>query len=151
MDRPSTRIEKPLKLILHISTVTIVAGVFLPLAEVPVNDEVTYNEIAATRSYFLVAFALAGSLILSFWRRDMVWLAALGIWLTLLLPAIKERLWPESRGTVEAAFDTVTGPFRNLATDFYMHLTDLRYGGVILVLGCAVFAIESLVLIVQKK
>jgi hypothetical protein len=140
-----------LKLILHISTVTIVAGVFLPLAEVPVNDEVTYNEIAVTQSYFIVAFALAGSLILLFWRRERVWLAALGIWLTLLLPAIKERLWPERRGTVEAAFDTVTGPFQNLATDFYMHLTDLRYGGVILVLGCVAFAIESLVLIVQKK
>ena len=58
MERPSTRIEKLLKLILHISAVTIVAGVFLPLADLPVNDEVTYNEIAATRSYFLVAFAL---------------------------------------------------------------------------------------------
>ena len=139
-----------MKLAIYISTIMIAAGVFLPLAVVPVYGEVTYNGIAEPQSYVVIGFSLSGVVLLVMGSYSRVWLAALGIWITLLFPLIKSKITPDRRGTISRAVDTITKPAEDLATDFLLHITELSWGGLVLVTGCAIFTVASLVLIRKK-
>ena len=81
--------NKKLELGVYISAVLLAAGVFLPLTELPVYGNVTYNKIAPVESYLVILFAVVGVTLLFLGRNKELKFTPLGIWLTLLFPAIK--------------------------------------------------------------
>lgn len=149
-----TRVETQLKTTLYFATAMIAVGVFLPLAQVPVYGEVSYYRVTETGSCLVVGFAFLGaSMLLVNWP-SWVWLAAIGIWTTLLFPVIEDAVVPDRRTLPEAALDaalnTVTSPLRDLVTDMIIHLTDLSWGSLVLLPGCVLFSVASVLLIRRK-
>jgi hypothetical protein len=67
----------------------VAVGVFLPLASLPVVGDISYNRVADVESYIVIAFALSAPVLVFLAKHTLTIGSALGIWITLLFPALK--------------------------------------------------------------
>ena len=75
--------KKILRLLVTISSIIIVTGVFLPLASIPVYGEFSYNHIASVESHIVIIFAVLAPVLIILGKSRLIVISAAGIWTTL--------------------------------------------------------------------
>ena len=77
----------------------IIVGIFAPLAKVSASafgfsfgHEFTFTGIAGAEQYFMIGFAILAIVFVLLGMYRMIWIAALGVWLSLLSPYLKHMM-----------------------------------------------------------
>ena len=144
--------KKILQILIYISSVMIVIGVFLPLASLPVYGDITYNRIASLESYIIILFSVFAPLLVFIGKQRMVVISAVAIWLTLLFPAIKKIFQgSEERGLLGDLVSSVTDPLKDFAADLILNITEFSWGGYVFLGGLVILTISSILIIFKKK
>ena len=144
--------KKILQILIYISSVMIVIGVFLPLASLPVYGDITYNRIASLESYIIILFSVFAPLLVFIGKQRMVVISAVAIWLTLLFPAIKKIFQgSEERGLLGDLVSSVTDPLKDFAADLILNITEFSWGGYVFLGGLVILTISSILIIFKSK
>ena len=144
--------NKNLHLAIYISAIMIVAGVFLPIASIPVYGEITYHRIDDISSYIIIVFALLAPVLVILSRNKLTFLCSCGIWLTLLYPAIKNMFrQEESGGFIDKLMKKAADPLQEYAIDLFLNITDFMWGGYIFIVGLLIFTLSSLILLFKSR
>lgn len=128
-----------------LAAVAIVAGLFGPLAKVggeveligDVSTSPTYFDFFATQSYVLIALSVV-ALAMALRGMKLIWLCAIGVWVTLL--------WDVIRGGTTPKDDSIGGQIKDLISDevgkvvsehggILFDVTSLSWGGFALLAG----------------
>jgi hypothetical protein len=137
--------NKNLEVALYVSAVLLAIGVFLPLTKLPVYGEVSYNRIADIESYLVIVCALAGPLLLFMNKAKLLILAPLGVWLTLLFPAIKSMFKSDSGGGgfLSKIGDQASSVMTDFASHLFQNVLDFSWGGFVFLLALVVFTVSG--------
>ena len=127
-------------------------GVFLPLASIPVYGDITYHRINDSSSYVVIACVLLAPLVMILNRRKLTLLCCLGVWLTLLYPAITNTLAQnENDGFIDNLMNKAKDPLQDFAIDLFLNITELMWGGYIFVIGLIIFTLSSLIILFESN
>ncbi len=136
---------------IYISAILLIAGVFLPLASLPVYGDITYNRIAEVESYLVILFAITAPILLIISKPKLLFISPTGVWVVLLFPAIKSIFkTEEQRGFFGELADKATSVMQDFAADLFMNITDFSWGGYVFLLGLVIFTVSCLVRSVKK-
>jgi len=121
--------KKTLHLLSYLSTTLVAVGVFLPLASIPIYGDITYNRIASLESYIVIILAVTVVIFNIMRKVNLSILAVVGIWLTLLFPAIKGLFkQQEDKGIFSELVSNVTDPLKDFAVNLITNITDFSWG-----------------------
>ncbi|GAA5214782.1 hypothetical protein ACFSJ3_05680 [Corallincola platygyrae] len=141
--------SKKLELVVYISAVLLAIGVFLPLTELPVYGEVSYNKIASVESYFVILFAVLGPALLVLNKKRLLILAPIGVWLTLLFPALKGMFKDEDDSFLSTVTDKASSVMQeyagDLILDLFSNLMNFSWGGFIFLLALLTFTLSAII------
>ncbi|MHC4844946.1 MAG: hypothetical protein ACYTCU_02165 [Planctomycetota bacterium] len=131
-----------------LAAVGIVAGLFGPLARVggevellgEVSTQPTYFDFFATQSYVLIALS-AVALVMALRGMKLIWICAIGVWVTLL--------WDIIRGATTPKDDSIGGQIKDLISNevgkavsehagVLFDITSLSWGGFALLGGALI-------------
>ena len=84
--------SKQLDIGVYISALLVAVSVALPITTLPVIGEVSYYTIAKNESYIIVALCLITPALIFMDKSKLVILPPIGVWLTLLFPAVEQML-----------------------------------------------------------
>ena len=136
--------SKQLNLAVYITAVLLGISLFLPLSSPPVIGDVSYNQMADIESYIVLAFCVAAVGLLLAEREKLVIIAATGVWVTFLFPAIRNRLQPQDDGFLSRAATHAGGKLQEFARDLFLHIADFSWGGYVLLAALTGFTIACL-------
>ena len=127
--------KKKLELAVYISAVMLVVGVFLPLTKLPIYGDVSYHRVAAIESYMVITFALTAPILLFTKNIKLIGILPVGIWLALLLPAIKSLFQSKDSGFFGEVGDKASSVMTEFSADLFLNIAEFSWGGVIFILG----------------
>lgn len=141
-----------LQLAIYISAIMLTVGVFSPLASIPVYGEITYYKIDVISSYIIIVCALLAPVVIIIDRGKLAALSSCGIWLTLLYPAIKDKLIQKDEvGFLDKLVDKAKDPLQDFAIDLFLNITEFMWGGYMFVTGLCLFTFSSVLLLFKSK
>ena len=144
--------KKFLQILIYLSCVLIVIGVFLPLASIPIYGDITYNRIASFESYIVIVCAVCAPLLVLVGKQKITVISAVAIWVTLLFPAIKKTLQgSEEQGLLGDLISSATDPLKDFAADLILNVTDFSWGGYVFLGGIVILTISSVLSIFKSK
>lgn len=137
--------------LLYIGTLLLSVGVFLPLTRFAILGDVSYFDITQFEAYLVIAFAVSAPVLLMLKLSPLLWLPAVGVWVTLFLPWVKEFL--------NSSDDTLVGQLSNkavslkndFAAELFLNVTDYVWGGYIFLVGLFLFTVTALLLSFGKR
>ncbi|MGK0298433.1 MAG: hypothetical protein ACI9XC_002055 [Gammaproteobacteria bacterium] len=130
----------------------VAAGVFLPLASIPIYGDITYNRIASLESYIVIFLAIIVVMLIFMSKSKMSIFPVAGIWLTLLFPAIKSVLkQQEDKGIFSKFASKVTDPLKDFAVNFITNITEFSWGGYVFMVGLFILTLSSILLVIKMK
>jgi len=132
-----------LELIIYISAALLAVGVFLPLTELPVYGEVTYNKVASIESYLVILFAISGIALLYLGKIKELKFAPIGVWITLLFPAIKSMFQSKDESLLSSITDKASSVMQDFAADLFTNIFEFSWGGAIFMLALLAFTASS--------
>ena len=133
---------RSLQLAITLSAAMVAIGVFLPLTSLPVYGDVNYNGIAGMESYIVIAFALSAPILLFLGKSRFALVSAIGIWLTLLFPAIRGLFTSRDQGILGDLVDSAAGVMQDFAADLFLTVAEFAWGGIIFLLGLLVLSVS---------
>ncbi len=135
--------NKLVLLCIFISAAMVIAGVFLPLTRIPLYGDLTYNRISPYESYVVILFAILGPVLILVKKHRLLFLAPIGIWVTLLFPVIESYLKPEKTGFLGKMGDKVTSAMQDQVVNLLLDILELSWGGYLFIAGLLLFTISS--------
>ena len=127
--------KKKLESAIYISVVMLVVGIFLPLTKLPIYGDVSYNRVASIESYMVIMFALLAPVLLFIKKTKFIKIPPVGVWLVLLLPAIKSLFQSKDSGFFGELGDKASSVMTDFAADLFLNITEFSWGGVIFIIG----------------
>ena len=135
--------DKNLNIALYVFAVLLGVSVFLPLTSLPIVGDVSYNRIADIESYIVVALCIAAIGLVFTNMKKFIIFPAIGVWVTLLFPAIKGMFESDDGGFLSKATDKASGVMQDFAADLFMNVTDFSWGGFVFLLALLGFTVVS--------
>jgi hypothetical protein len=132
-----------LDIAIYISASLLAVGVFLPITSLSVIGDVTYNRIAEFESYIVVACAIATCVLLGIDKVKLIIIPVIGIWVTLLFPAIQNALKSDEGGFLSKTVNKASGAMQDFAADLFLNVTDFSWGGFVFLLALIVLTISA--------
>lgn len=124
----------------YVSGIMVAFSVLLPIASLPVLGEVSYHLIAEFEANIVIACCLIVPIFLLLGKSRLVILPLIGVWATLLFPAIQQLLKSD-----EGFFSQATGQANRItqefAADLFMNVTEFSWGGYVFLAALAGFTI----------
>lgn len=143
--------RKNLNFAIYLSSIMLIAGVFLPLTKLPFYGDVSYHRIAGFESYLIILFAAAAPVLLFMNQHRLVKLAPAGVWLTLLLPMIKGLFKSDDTSLFGKISSRAASAMQDFAADFFMNIADFRWGGLVFLAGLLIFTVSCLLWSLQAQ
>jgi len=137
--------KKNLELAVYISAAMLAIGVFLPLTELPVYGEVSYNKISSIESYLVVLFALSGPTFIFLDKIKLLKFSPIGAWLVLLFPAIKSLFKSDDSSLLGEAISEASSVMQDFAGNLFLNIFEFGWGGFVFLIGLIVFSISSVI------
>ena len=125
----------------YVTAVILAVSLFLPMTSLPVIGEVSYNRVADIESYLVIAFCVAAVGLLLAGKSRFVAGSAIGVWVTLLFPAIRNALRTEDDGLLARAAKQASGKLQEFAGDLFMNVLDFSWGGYVFLVALLGFTI----------
>jgi len=135
--------NKQLDVGVYLTGLLVAFSVLLPLTSLPILGEVSYYLIAERESHIVIAFCLATPLLLLLGNTRMVILPPIGVWITLLFPAIKDLL-KQDEGFFAQATGQANRIMQEFAADLFMNVTEFSWGGYVFLAALAGFTLTCM-------
>lgn len=132
--------NKQLDVGVYLTGLLVAFSVLLPLTSLPVLGEVHYYLIAEREAQIVVALCLATPILLLLGNTRMVILPPIGVWVTLLFPAI-EQLLKKDEGFFAQATGQANRIMQEFAADLFMNVTEFSWGGYVFLAALIGFTI----------
>lgn len=131
-------------------------GAFMPMIKIANIGTMSYADAADPEVYLLVAFALAASVVVFLDKRKFSLFAAVGAWLVLLWPVIKNMGGDSGDdGGLMGKLSKVTDPIQKAASDvagkIFSNVFDMEIGGMMFVLGMIVMTVGAVMAFMAAK
>ena len=136
--------NKILEIIIYVSAALTALGVFLPITSLPIYGEVSYHRIANMEAYLVIVFCFLAPLLNLIAKPRLALLAPLGVWLTLLFPAIEAQFKRDDSGFIGKLGSKATSAMQDFAVDLFLNIVEFSWGGYVFLAGILLFTIASL-------
>ncbi|MFC4349912.1 hypothetical protein ACFO5Q_18830 [Kordiimonas lipolytica] len=139
-----------------VGSLMVAIGAFLPMINIGGIGTMSYADAADPEVYLLVVFALAASVVIFLDKRNFSLFAAIGAWLVLLWPVIKN-IGGDSGddGGLMGKLSKVTDPIQKAASDvagkIFSNVFDMEIGGMMFVLGMIVMTVGAVMAFMAAK
>ena len=144
--------RRKLQVLVFLTSLLVVAGVFLPLASIPVYGDITYNRIASVESYLVILMGIFVMVLLILGKTRTLILPVIGIWIILLYPAIKAQLQKrQDAGMFDKMISMATDPLQDFAENLILNITEFNWGGYMFLASLLILSISSSMLFVKSK
>ncbi|SDE36621.1 MULTISPECIES: hypothetical protein [Kordiimonas] len=139
-----------------VGSLMVAIGAFLPMVEIGRIGTMSYADAADPEVYLLVAFALAATVVIFLDKRKFSLFAAIGAWLVLLWPVIKNMGGDSGDdGGLMGKLSKVTDPIQKAASDvagrIFSNVFDMEIGGLMFVLGMIVMTVGAVMAFMAAK
>ncbi|WP_417451194.1 hypothetical protein [Kordiimonas sp.] len=135
-------------LVTTIGAIVAIVGVFAPILNIGGIESAAYADVAETDAYIITALAAIVVVVLFLGRAKLALPAALGAWLVLLWPILKN-LGGDDGGVIGEIKDIVSDPARKMAEEMteklFTNVLDLEWGGFALLIGMLLMLVGSVV------
>ena len=135
--------NKQLDVGVYLTGILVAFSVLLPITSLPVLGEASYYLIAEREAQIVIAFCLATPILLLLGNTRMVILPPIGVWVTLLFPAI-EQLLKKDEGLFAQATEQANRIMQDFAADLFMNVTEFSWGGYVFLAALAGFTITCM-------
>ena len=136
---------------IYLSATLLAVGVFLPLTTMAVIGDVSYNRIAELESYIVILFAVSAPVFIFIKQPKFVLASAAGVWITLLLPALKSLFKSSDTSTLGKLSAKASGAMQDFAADLFLNVFEFSWGGYLFLLGLIVFTVACVLRGMKKK
>lgn len=139
-----------------VGSLLVAIGAFMPMIKIANIGTMSYADAADPEVYLLVAFALAASVVVFLDKRKFSLFAAIGAWLVLLWPVIKNMGGDSGDdGGLMGKLSKVTDPIQKAASDvagkIFSNVFDMEIGGMMFVLGMIVMTVGAVMAFMAAK
>ncbi len=139
-----------------VGSLMVAIGAFLPMINIGGIGTMSYADAADPEVYLLVAFALAATVVIFLDKRKFSLFAAVGAWLVLLWPVIKNMGGDSGDdGGLMGKLSKVTDPIQKAASDvagkIFSNVFDMEVGGMMFVLGMIVMTVGAVMAFMAAK
>jgi len=139
-----------------VGSLMVAIGAFLPMINIGGIGTMSYADAADPEVYLLVVFALAASVVIFLDKRNFSLFAAIGAWLVLLWPVIKNMGGDSGDdGGLMGKLSKVTDPIQKAASDvagkIFSNVFDMEIGGLMFVLGMIVMTVGAVMAFMAAK
>lgn len=139
-----------------VGSLLVAIGAFMPMIKIANIGTMSYADAADPEVYLLVAFALAASVVVFLDKRKFSLFAAVGAWLVLLWPVIKNMGGDSGDdGGLMGKLSKVTDPIQKAASDvagkIFSNVFDMEIGGMMFVLGMIVMTVGAVMAFMAAK
>lgn len=135
--------NKQLDVGIYLTGLLVAFSVLLPLTSLPVLGEVSYYLIAEREAHIVIALCLTTPILLLLGNTRMVILPPIGVWVTLLFPAI-EQLLKKDQGFFTQATGQANRIMQEFAADLFMNVAEFSWGGYVFLTALAGFTISCM-------
>ncbi len=129
---------------LYASAMLLVVGVFLPLTTFAIIGDVSYNRVAEMESYVVILFAISAPALLFIKQQKLIFASIMGVWITLLLPAIQSLVKPEDSSMLGKLSSKASGVMQEYATNWFLNIFEFSWGGFVFLAGLILFTITGI-------
>lgn len=136
--------------LLYLATLALIVGVFLPLTSFAVIGNVSYYDAAQFEAYLVVALAITAPVLFMLKLTRLLWIPAVGVWVTLFLPWVKEIMGSGDESLVGQISNKATSVKNEFAADLFLNISEYTWGGYIFVVALVVFTLCALILTAKK-
>ncbi len=148
---PSDRVQQ----ITCLGAILFIVGVFLPLASIPVVGDISYYRIDNTSGLLVVVLAAAAPALIFMNRSKMTALSAVGVWLVLLWPMLKNMGGGSDDsgvgGMIGDLVDSASDPLADLAGELFSNIDIFSLGGLVFVAGLLILSVGSIMTSLKSK
>ncbi|MCK0069671.1 hypothetical protein [Kordiimonas laminariae] len=132
-------------ILLLIAAALTVVGAFGPMINLAGIDTVSYADAASPEVYALVVLALAAPLIGLFKDRKFSLFAAIGAWLVLLWPVLKNigSGGEDDGGLLGKITDAAADPLQKVTEQIFSNVLDFEWGGYAFLIGMILLLVGS--------
>ena len=123
--------------ITYLGTLLLILGVFLPLATIPVVGDISYYRVASTEAIIVTLFAISAPVLIMQNKAAFTFISALGVWLTLLWPALKNIFsgGGDDGGMLGKLTKQASDPLADFAAELFSRVDSFSWGGFIFLIG----------------
>jgi len=139
--------------ITYLGALLFIAGLFLPLASIPVVGDISYYRVDGTSAIITVLLAISAPVLIHLKKEALTFISAIAIWLVLLWPAIKNMGGGsnDSGGMLGDLAGKATDPLTNFASDLFMNINEFSWGGYIFLIGLVVFTVGCFITTMRAR
>ncbi|MCG8507548.1 MAG: hypothetical protein MI755_23290 [Sphingomonadales bacterium] len=131
-------------LLTYLGGLMVVVGAFAPLVKLPAIGAVSYYDAANPEVFLLILFAALGPVFIIIQRTAPTALSPVGVWLVLLWPVIQSLTSERDEGLIGRATRTVTDPLETYAANLFTNITELSWGGFVLLVGAVILTVGGI-------
>jgi hypothetical protein len=135
-------------LLTAIGAILAIVGLFSPMLDIGGMGTVAYADVAETDAYIIAALAAIAVIVLFLGKTKLALPAALGAWIVLLWPLLKN-MGGEDEGIMGEVKDMVSNPAQKMAEEatekLFTNVLDLEWGGFTFLIGMLLMLISSVV------
>ncbi|MCC3859624.1 hypothetical protein [Pseudemcibacter aquimaris] len=128
----------------YIGSVLFIAGAFMPLASLPVIGDISYYRADNTLAIIAVAFAASVPLMLMMKLDKLSILGAIGAWLTLFWPVIKNMGGGNDNNFLDNIVEQASDPLQRFASELFSNIDSFSWGGYVFLGGLLILTLGSL-------
>jgi len=134
--------QKILTLVVFISALMLMAGLFSPLTRIPIYGDLSYYRISPYETYFVILFAVLGPALILINKQKLLLLAPLGVWITLFFHVLKSYFKPEKSSVLGKMNDKLVSVMQDNVVDLLLKVLELNWGGYLFIAGLFLFTIS---------
>lgn len=131
-------------LLTYVGAVMVIVGAFAPLVTLPAIGAVSYYDAANPEVFLLILFAALGPVFIIMQRTALTAVSPVGVWLVLLWPVIQGLTSERDEGLIGRATRAVTDPLETYAANLFTNVTELSWGGFVLLVGAVILAVGGI-------
>lgn len=124
--------------ITYLGALLLILGVFLPLASIPIVGDISYYRVASTEAIIVVLLAISAPVLIMQNKAALTFISALGVWLTLLWPALKNIFsggGSDDGDMLGKLTKQAADPLADFAAELFSHIDSFSWGGFIFLIG----------------
>lgn len=142
-------------LVTAIGAILAIVGIYSPTLDIGGLGTVSYADVAETDAYIITALAAVAVIVLLAGKAKFALPAAVGAWLLLLWPVLKNMGGGDDGGLVGDIKDMVSNPAQKAAEQLteklFTNVLDLEWGGFAFLIGMLLLLFGSVAVFASKK
>lgn len=128
----------------YIGSVLFIAGAFMPLASLPVIGDISYYRADNMLAVVAVAFAASVPLLIMLKLDRLSIFGAMGAWLTLLWPILKNMGGSNDNNFFDDLVDQASDPLQRFASELFSNIDSFSWGGYVFLCGLGLLTLGSI-------